>query len=381
KATGWAALIAVAVAAVLDAGPTRKPHWISLAYLALALLAPVYVLTTEDNLFALAIRAQWLMLVLAAIAVTRRIHDADSLWRVIRALQIGFAIALLIPLADLVASGAGALRAGLGRFEPFDANSNQIGILFAQGFVFNLYAALRDRTMLLRPVWAGFAAAALGMALLTGSRSTFAACIFPAIPIGLAMLRRPAFILAALPVMALMALFVLRQVDDYSFSRLNSLQTERVSQAADYINLSIAERPVAGLLGTNGMNSEVDQAVGTHSHNAYLGAAYIGGLSYLIPLLALAAASLLAAFYVWRNRRLFDADPTLISTLCFLMVMVYAHGFVNTAIYYPTYVWAFLHVTLSILLTTMAVEVVRARRAGLVPAKAPGRAMATPAMA
>lgn len=378
KATGWAALIAVAVAAMLQPGPVRKPNWIAWVYVAIAAIAPVYVLTTDDNVFAVALRLQWLIMILAAIAVARTIHDGPSLERVARGLQIGFAIALLIPFADLLLRGGGAFRAGLGRFEPFEANSNQIGIFIATGFVFNAYYALRDRNMMLRVVWAGIAAMALGMALLTKSRSTMIACVFPALPMLAYAMRRPVLAIPVTAIMLLVAGYVVRQAQDlFSLTRLQSLETGRVAQGANYVTLSIAERPVFGLLGTSGRNSKVDDAIGTHAHNAYLGAAYMGGLSFLIPLLLLAGVSMLSAFYVFRQRRLFDVDPLLTSMLCFMMVMVYAHGFVNDAIYYPTYVWAFLHILLSITLTTMAVEALRARRSqpateplGVIPALA-----------
>src|SRR5690606_5094039 len=52
KATAWAALLAVAVAAILQPGPVRRPHWIAVVYVAIAAIAPVYVFTTTDNIFA-----------------------------------------------------------------------------------------------------------------------------------------------------------------------------------------------------------------------------------------------------------------------------------------------------------------------------------------
>jgi len=359
KATGWAALIAVAVAAMLQSGPVRRPHWIAALYVVIAAIAPVYVLTTEDSVFAVALRLQWLIMILAAIAVARTIHDGPSLERVMRGLQIGFAVALLIPFSDLVLRGAGSFAIG-----------NQTGIFIAVGFVFSAYYALRDRNMMLRVVWAGFAAMAFAMALLTKSRSTAIACVFPVIPLLIHSLRRPLLALPILGVMALVGVYVIsRTAELFTLSRLRDVETERVSQAADYIALSIAQRPVFGLLGTSGMNSAVDDEIRTHAHNAYLVTAYVGGLSFLVPLLFLAAVSMLSAWYVWKQRRLFDVDPLLISVLCFLMFMVYAHGFINHSIYYPTYTWAFLHILLSILLTTMAAEALRSRRAR--PAEGP----------
>jgi hypothetical protein len=364
KATGWAALIAVAVAAMLQPGSVRRPHWIAAVYVAIAAIAPVYVLTTEDNMFAIAVRVQWLLMILAAISVARTIDDGPSLERVMRALQIGYAIALLIPFSDLMLHGRGAFVIGINRFSPYQANANQIGIFIAMGFVLNAYYALRDPNMVLRIVWAGFAAMALGMAMLTKSRSTAVACVFPALPMLVYAMRRPVLAIPIAGVMALVAVYVVSQVSElFTLSRLRTVETGRVQQAAEYVTLSIAERPAFGLLGTSGMNSIVDEEIGAHAHNAYLMTAYMGGFSFLLPLLALAGISMLSAWYVWRQRRLFDVDPLLISMMCFTMIMVYAHGFVNHGIYYPTYTWAFLHILLSILLTTMAAEALRARRA------------------
>lgn len=371
KATGWAALIAVAVAAILQPGQVRRPHWIAWIYVALAAIAPIYVLTAEDSLFAVALRIQWLTLVLAAVAVARTVHDAASLERVMRSLQLGLALGLLLPFSDLILRGAGSFSIGHGRFSPYGANANQIGIFISAAFVFNAYYALRDRNLLLRFVWAGVAALALGMALLTRSRSTAIACVFPALPLLLHAMRRPVLAVPVGGVMAVVAMYVIsRTAELFSLERLTTLETARVSQGINYIQLSVAQRPVFGLLGTRGMTSQVDESVGTHAHNAYLDAAYVGGLSFLIPLLVLVAASLLSAAYVWRKRRLFDADPLLISTMCFLMVTIYAHGFVNQSIYYPTYTWAFVHVLFSILLVTMATEAMRARRTQEDPVRA-----------
>src|SRR5690606_21585671 len=133
KATAWAALLAVAVAAILQPGPVRRPHWIAVVYVAIAAIAPVYVFTTTDNIFAIALRAQWLFLILAAIAVARTIHDGPSLERVMRALQIGFAIDLLIPFADTIMRGPCAFVDGLERVAPFEDKSNKIGIFIATG--------------------------------------------------------------------------------------------------------------------------------------------------------------------------------------------------------------------------------------------------------
>ncbi len=62
------------------------------------------------------------------------------------------------------------------------------------------------------------------------------------------------------------------------------------------------------------------------------------------------------AFRTWKGRRLIAADPLLINMLVAMMVMTYAHGFVNPSLYYPTTPIAFPHVLLSVILMGLAMD-------------------------
>ena len=86
---------------------------------------------------------------------------------------------------------------------------------------------------------------------------------------------------------------------------------------------------------------------------------YVGGLVYGLPTFFLAGYTGLCIFRSWRNRRLIFADPLLISFLAALLVMTYAHGFVNHSLYYPTTTLAFVHVLLSVFFMGLSMDLMR----------------------
>lgn len=360
KALGFALLLAVAAAAILSPGPKRKLSPWCYAYLPLALVGPVFLVTTEENLFPLLRSVQWICMVLAVLAVARTVVDSASLIRVLKYLAIGFVIDTPILLSALV-SGSWT-HSGHSRFEPYGASSLQIGMVFTMTVGLCLYFALRDRVIPMRLVWAGTVAAAAGMALLSGSRSVVITMMGVCAPLGLAMLRKPVLAVPMIGILLVGVAVVVSRVDANPFARYKTLETARGSQAMVYIRESIAQRPLTGLLGTNGLRAEADDSLGFHAHNAYLMQAYVGGLVLAVPYLVLAALSLVAAFYVWRYKGLMDTDPLLISTLAAFMVMIYAQGMANHMIYLGTNTWGFLHLLLSMLFLTWASELVRFRR-------------------
>ena len=72
---------------------------------------------------------------------------------------------------------------GIGRFEPWGANSNQTGVLFALAVPLFAYAAMTYKNVSLKPFFIFALSLAVGMALLTGSRQTMIAIIMVMIPI------------------------------------------------------------------------------------------------------------------------------------------------------------------------------------------------------
>jgi len=360
KALGFAMLLAVAAAAILTPGAKRRLHPITWAYLPLAVIGPAFIITTEENLFPLLRSVQWICMVIAALAVVRTIVDRDSLLRVLKPLAWGLVLATPVLLSALLL-GQWTFT-GHSRFEPYGASSVQMGVVFTMTVGLSVYFGLRDRIVPLRVVWLGTAAAAFGMGLLSGSRSALITMVVVSAPAGLFLLRKPLLSVPIGLVFLVGVSVVISRVDSNPFSRFSTLETARVTQAQDYIRESIAARPLVGLMGTRGLQADVDESLGFHAHNAYLKMAYTGGVVLATPYVLLAALTLLAAFYVWQNRRLFDVDPMLMDTLAAFMAMVYAHGMVNDMIYKATNTWGFLHVLLSVLFLTWAGDTLRFRR-------------------
>ncbi|MEM8756850.1 MAG: O-antigen ligase family protein [Planctomycetota bacterium] len=360
KATGLALYAAVGVAALMDPGPKRPVPAAAFIYPVMGVISVAFILTVVDLALALVLRAQWIALVFAAIAVARTVVDSASLMRVLWALVIGMALATAIPLIPLFLNPANAFRAGLGRFEPYGAVSNQIGVLFSMTIVFGFCMMQITRNMLFKLFLGGAAGAAFGMGLLTGSRSTMLTAVVPLIPQIRGLSKRPLVLVMIGLVGVLLIPFVLSKAEDTAFQRFDSLETTRVQIFFQYLQGSIAERPLLGLTGSSGQSFLADEEADSHAHNAYLDLAYQGGIVYLIPMLAVLAYSSYCAFYTWRYRRhVHGIDPLLVSVLVVQLGMMYAHGFVNGAIYYPTYTWAFLHVFLSVLFMGLAHDIKR----------------------
>ncbi len=353
KATGVVGLGLVAFAAWLDPGPRRRLPALAWVYLVMGLLAFIYILTVRDRTLAIVIRIQWFVLVIAALAVARTLTDEASVVRVVRSLAIGFFIGTFVALSDLVLHPNEAFSMGLGRFFPYGANANQIGIVFAVSVPLALYFALRTRNILIRLPLLGVCGIAAGLGLLTASRSTMAVMIGASLPLVWALTRRPVIVVIGAVILFAALNWVMGMGEDVKLERLGSLQTGRYQTAVEYLGY-ISERPLFGLLGTDGQSFLAEDSPGRHPHNAYIEVLYLGGLSYSIPLLILVGVSLRATFVVWRRRQWSGADPLLISMLAGLMVMVYAQGFINGLMYYPTYAWAFLHVMLSLFFLGLA---------------------------
>ncbi|MCW5756601.1 MAG: hypothetical protein KIT54_05125 [Phycisphaeraceae bacterium] len=360
KAMGFAMILAVGVSAMLTPGEKRRLSPLCYLYLPLALVGPIFILTTDDNLIPIVNSIQWICMVFTAIMVSRTIVDAKSLILTLRSLAIGFLFVIPI-LFSAILTGKWSYT-GHSRFEPYGASSVQTAVIFTIAGGLGFYFAFRDRLLFMRPIWIGLVGASVGMALLSGTRSVLVMLMGVCLPVGLYSMRRPVLAIPMVMIVLLGVGFVLSRVESNPFNRYSTVETARGTQALLYIRESIAERPLTGLLGTSGMNADVDESLGFHTHNAYLKVAYTGGLVLLIPYLFLAGLSFLSAWYVWKNRRLLDADPLLMSVLVMFMTMIYAHGMVNHMIYLATHTWAFLHLVLSMLFMTMAGEILRFKR-------------------
>jgi hypothetical protein len=361
KATGVIAYGCVMIAAILTPGPKRRIPGIVWLYPAMAIVGLIYLPTLTDGLFAMVLQIQFFVLSLAAIFTARTIVDEASLLRVVMPLSVGAAIAMVIPASALVLNPGEAFAGGLGRFRPYGANQNQVGVVFVLAMPLALYAAYRCRPLVIKAGFVAVAAAAVGLGLITASRSVVFVMAIASAPLGVLLLRRPA--LAAIVACVGLAVvgYLVSQPEEIDYERLQTLETGRVEIGIEYLR-KIAERPVFGLMGSSGMSALSDESIGHHPHNVYLEMLYVGGLSYFVPLMTVMGYGGLCAVRVYFRRRSFEIDPVLVATLCAFLVGMYAHGFVNGAILYPTYTWSWWHVTLSAIMIALAHDLSAAKR-------------------
>ena len=353
KMSGVMAYVFVFAAAILDPGPKRRLPGVVWIYPIMALVGMVYLPTVTDALFMMVVQFQLFVLTLAAIATVRTVVDEASLMRIIIPLTVGVSGALMIPLSALVFNPSEAFAAGLGRFQPYGANQNQIGVLFVLAMPLSLYLGLRFKSVILKVAFVGVTAAAIGMSIITASRSVLIVILMASVPLGMPILRRPIFMGIVGVIGIAVVGYLLSQPSEVNYSRLETLETGRVQIAIEYMGL-IAERPIVGLMASNGMSALSSESIGLHPHNVYIEMLYIGGISYFLPMMIPILYSAICAIRVYLGRKDFAIDPILISMLCAFLIGMYAHGFVNGAILYPTYTWAWWHVTVSVLMIALA---------------------------
>ncbi|RMH28866.1 MAG: O-antigen ligase domain-containing protein [Planctomycetota bacterium] len=345
KSTGFLYFLLIAVAAHLDPYPKRKPSPWVYGHVLLAVLGFAYIMTVSDRMLAMARQMQWLFLVLAAIGVSRTMVDQASIVRVLKPLAAGAIIVTFMSLVDLVMDPQGALRRGA-RFEPFGVISNQIGIVFAMAATLVMYfvvGAERSRAKQLGMVFIGLASI---LTLLTGSRSSMAALVLPAMPLFFRAFRRPILMLVGAGTVLAGVVIVQGSLERTRFERFTSLKSARFDIAGEYLSV-IAQRPLTGLMTTHGESLLTDTDVGAHTHNAFLQLLYFGGVSYAAPMFVLMGVALWSAFRVWRERARTGLDPLLVAYLAAFFGFMYLHGFASGTIFFPTYAWAFWHILMA----------------------------------
>jgi hypothetical protein len=353
RVTGFAAFLLLALTASMHPGPRRKIPPMAWGYIIIGLFSYLFILTVRDLPLAMVIRTQWLTLVIAALAVARTVVDEKSLMYVFKSLTAGFVLALLLPLSDVMLH-PGEIVSNR-RFNPYEANSNHIGVLFALTAPFCLYMATNARTLLFRLAYIAAAAAAAGMGLLTASRSTMIVMVGMAFPVVVSLTRRPILTAIAGSAIVFGAGWFLGQAGTVNLERLKSLETGRVDIAQEYMNEVISERPVLGLLQTSGESFiRAEAQAYSHTHNAYLEMLYLGGIVYALPKFILVLYTLWCVVQIWLARRRLPYDRLFISFLAACMVMTYAHGMVNHSLDYPTTLLSFTHILLSVIIMALA---------------------------
>ncbi len=349
-------LFLVAVGAFLHPGPRRRMPGLVWLYVIMAVVSFLYVFQVSDRMVALLLRTQWLMMVLAAIALVRTVVTFQDLLRIINGLAFGCFLALLLPLSGLILFPGEAFLRGAGRFQPYGVNSNQIGMLFALSIPLLYYKAITTRAVSLKPIILGAVGLTIGMALLTASRQTALAILMVGIPIIFKLSRRPVITIVALAVGFGAVTYVVGLAENTAFDRFTQLESERMVIWQQYINQVYTSRPLFGLLGVNSELAFRSSVVGAHPHSAYFNLMYMGGLSLFVPMMILLVTSLSCALRAWRMRNQMGVDPLLISLLGALLLAMYTQGIFNQVVYWPTYTWSFVHVVLAIFFITIGSE-------------------------
>ncbi|MBW3601345.1 MAG: hypothetical protein KY434_01440 [Actinobacteria bacterium] len=342
KASSLVPLLVVAGTGALHPGPRRTPFRPAYAYPVVALLACAYVLNTVDVSIALVIRLQWLAATVAALMVFHTIVDPHSLLLVVRSIAHGAAVSLVLPLSALITDPAAAIS-GYYRFEPWGANPNAIGLLFVLAAPLCLYLSSEESERWRWPLL-GASAAAVGMAVITAGHGTMLSLIVATLPAAVTRMRRRG--LVATLVIATAVWLTIQVAPRAGLDRYGTLDTQRLAIAARYLD-AVAERPVFGLLFSDGEWAVADDEIGALTHNAFLDWLYLGGWSLAAPMIALAGATAWSATRLWRERRRLPYPEDLIGVLIGLVAAMYLQAMLNTILYYPTYSWSLVHLLLS----------------------------------
>jgi hypothetical protein len=272
----------------------------------------------------------------------------SDLRKIIDALTWGCLFALIIPLSGFLIDPKGSFLKGQGRFEPWGANSNQIGMLFALATPLLAYALLSLKKVSLKPVLLSALVATIGMGVMTASRQTLLAIFLVMIPVFFVLVKRPIFLILAFGAGIIGLSMMLSLGQSAEFDRLGSLETGRLEIWYEYATKVFPKRPIVGLLGTSGQSFEKSVIeVGMHPHNAWMYLMYLGGISLAGPMLYLTIYSTYCSVQVWKLRKRLPGDPLLYSILMMVLIAMYIQGLFNQVVYWPTYTWSFLHVVLA----------------------------------
>jgi hypothetical protein len=350
KVTSGFAYLIVAISAAIYPGPKRTIPPIVWMFAIVAFISIFYVMTTDGVARALVMRVQWTCVTIAGIYTARMMVHYSDLKYILNALTWGCIFALMLPISAFLIDPLGSFLKGQGRFEPWGANSNQIGMLFALAAPLFAYALMTLKKQSLRPVLMSALVATIGMSILTASRQTILATVLVMLPVLWVLIKRPIvlFLLICVGIGGLG--LIISMAENAEFDRLGSLETGRFDIWMSYMTEVFPKRPFFGLLGTSGESFEKSlNEVGMHPHNAWLYWMYLGGLSLAAPMVYLTVYSSYCGIRIWRIREYLPGPPLLYSILVALLLTMYFQGIFNQVVYWPTYTWSFLHIVLAAL--------------------------------
>jgi len=185
--------------------------------------------------------------------------------------------------------------------------------------------------------------AASFLVIMTASRSSVVLGLGMLLMVATERLRRSVSVLVLLAAIALSAWYAGLQPET-NLERMESLEGNRTEILESYVERSVEQQLVLGLLQTNGQSVLVDEVIGAHPHNAYVYQLYLGGLAVFLSEFAMTIATLFYLIYLRRRRDRWQAGPAYGSLVLAFVLAAHAHGFVNGAIQYPNSAWAWLYV-------------------------------------
>ncbi len=368
KVGSVAAYALIAIAALTHPGPRRDIPAIVWLYVVLAVLSILYVLRVDERMLAIVLRMQWLAVTVAAITLVRTLVTWEDFKQFIDSLTWGCIIALALPISGLILFPTESFLRGVARFQPYGANSNQIGMLFALSVPLMTYMAMTTRRQSIRPLLILLVTGTIGMALITGSRQTMLAIVLVMTPVVFVLSKRPILTFSVLAIAGVGLVWLLSSVETAAMERFSSLESTRLDIWALYWGEIFPQRPIFGLLGTTGESYFKDTSlVGQHPHNAWFYLMYLGGASLALPMFLLSIYSVFSGWQIWKRRTLLGGDPFLYSLMLVLLVAMYIQGLFNQVVYWPTYSWSFLHVVLAGLFITLWSDIKEGRLSEALP--------------
>ncbi|HIB50838.1 MAG TPA: hypothetical protein EYO40_06135 [Phycisphaerales bacterium] len=131
KLSSGLVFLLVAYAAWTHPFPKRRLPGIIWIYPIMAFLWIFSILGVTERDVGIVLRIQWFTVTVAAVSLVRTVVTYDDFKRIINGFTVGCLIALMVPISALVLFPGESFLRGIGRFQPYGANSNQIGMLFA----------------------------------------------------------------------------------------------------------------------------------------------------------------------------------------------------------------------------------------------------------
>ena len=201
KLTSGLSFLLVAYAAIMHPFPKRRLPLIVYLYPIMAFIWIFLILGVEERSVGIVLRIQWLCITIAGVSLARTVVTYADFKRIINGFTVGCMIALLIPISALVLYPGESFLKGIGRFQPYGSNSNQVGMLFALATPLLGYAMLTWPKKY-RPLIIFYLSLTLGMALLTASRQTAVAILITSFPIIFVLSKRPIITVIGLSIAA-----------------------------------------------------------------------------------------------------------------------------------------------------------------------------------